>query len=64
MALVILGAICLLHPQLFGNGKSIAPYAFLGRAGLPLLLDLLLHNLLAQYCAWAAGPSAVSARPP
>lgn len=51
VAFLILAAIGLQYPQLFGNGKGIAQDAFLGQLGLLLLLALfLLKPLVTALC--------------
>jgi chloride channel protein, CIC family len=51
VAFGVLAALGQVYPQLFGNGKGIALDAFLGHAGLPLLLALfLLKPLLTALC--------------
>jgi chloride channel protein, CIC family len=57
VALVILGAIGVRYPQLFGNGKGIAQDAFLGQTGLLLLLALFLLKPLVTALCLGSGAS-------
>lgn len=57
LAFLILGVLSLAFPQLLGNGRGMADQAFLGQAGLALLLALFVLKPLATALCLGSGAS-------